>query len=185
MKREFKVSYDKIMDVEDRLREIFEISSLAQKVQELKEVFFEIYPDGDLLNKEKEGLYACPLMAILFRSGNDSAYVGKAMFAVKLDEDVLMGLCHDDEFVAKFKPLFNEAAKERIAEDSGDYSMKELEGRFSKLSTDDFNLLEHQRRVAFLYILEMENDSCGEKIYNQKDGERMGKRKQVWEVRGL
>lgn len=181
------------MDVETRVREIFEISSLAQKVEKLKELFFEIYPDGNLLNKEKEGLFNWPLMAILFGKGDDLVYVGQAMYDVKLDEDVLMGLCHDDEFVAKYKPLFNEAViwvavrvkGGRVQGTELEGRLSKLEGRLSKLLNEGFNLGEFQRRISLNQRFKYDRDLYGEKVYDLKDGERgRRERKMVWEVKG-
>jgi hypothetical protein len=131
--------------VDKELRAIFRMKDLTSKVQRLKNLMLSHYPEGGQVSLKGNRLahlfFACDWQPFYFWGAG-----------ITLDSNALFLLCHDDDIVARFKPVFYELIKEwAVAEVShGRYyssMVDKLNIRLEKLGFQEFDLISFRHRV--------------------------------------
>jgi hypothetical protein len=153
-------------DIKGEFNTLFAMDNLKKRVEGLKSLFFTLYPEGsDALMKgyreDSDDQYEKDPVSIIFVRAGMSVYYSGNRYV--MDFDTMYTLCHDEEFVARFKPVFNRLIKDwairrivnaglGVFSTSGEVILwyPELENRLSELGYKEFPFKEFKGRFLLM-----------------------------------
>ncbi len=147
--REFSNFTPETTQLKDELKAIFGMGfDLTERVQRLKTILLTRYPEG-----AKVSFHEHPKLSHLFFTLDCEYFYALGGDGIEVESNTMNSLCHDDDIVARFKPVFYELIKEWVfdkRENKDQLFSRKVAGlnyRLGKLGFQELDVLSLRRRI--------------------------------------